>query len=90
MDYIVKDKGNHISLIEQEKEHLKTHIVTQYIALRKQKNLSQQDIANLTEIARPNIARIESGKHSPTLEILTKLAIALDMNLEINFTEKRE
>ena len=55
---------------------------------RKEKGYTQEDIAKATKIARPNVARIESGKNSPTIEVLTKLAHALDMQLELRFVEK--
>lgn len=89
MDYLVKDKNEYLVFVEQEKNRIKDHIVTQYVALRKAKKLSQEDVANLTGIARPNIARTESGRYVPTIEVLTKLAIALDMELEIKFVEKK-
>lgn len=87
MDYLVKQHGTSF-LIEQEKIRLKENIISQYITLRKEKHLSQENIANITGIARANIARIESGKNVPTIEVLTKLAFALDMDLEIKFVEK--
>lgn len=88
MDYIVKDnRDNHI-LIETEKNEIKDRILAEYISLRKAKQLSQEDISTRTGIARPNISRIENGKFDPTLEVLTKLASALDMKLEIRFVEK--
>ena len=52
--------------------------------------LFRSDISKATGIARPNIARIESGRNTPTLEVLTKLAGALDMELEIRFVEKEK
>lgn len=87
MDYIVKQQDTTI-IIEQTKREIKDNIIAQYIALRKAKHLTQEDIANRTGIARSNIARIESGKYVPTIEILTKLSIALDMRLDIRFIDK--
>lgn len=88
MDYSIKDNNGDLSFIETEKKVLKEQLLKEYISLRKAKNLSQEDIAFLTGIARPNISRIENGKYDPTLEVLTKLAAALDMKLEIRFVEK--
>ena len=45
--------------------------------LRKAKNLTQAELARAANIFRPNLARIEAGKHRPTLETLEKLAGAL-------------
>ena len=62
--------------------------IDKYIELRKKKGYSQEKIADITGIARTNIVRIESKKNMPTLEILLRLANALDMELEINFVER--
>lgn len=88
MDYTIRDNNGNLSFIETEKNILKEQLLKEYVSLRKAKNLSQEDIAFFTGIARPNISRIESGKYDPTLEVLTKLATALDMKLEIRFVEK--
>ena len=88
MDYLIQKDGITIR-IEEQRKRVGTDIVTQYVALRKEKGFTQEDISKATGIARPNIARIESGKNNPTLEVLTKLAGALDMELEIRFTEKK-
>lgn len=90
MDYFVKDNVGDLSCVEVEKNIVKERILLEYVSLRKEKKLSQEDIAALTGIARPNISRIENGKYDPTLEILTKLALALDMRLEIHFVNKGE
>lgn len=90
MDYFVKDNVGDLSCVEVEKNIIKEKILFEYVSLRKEKKLSQEDIAALTGIARPNISRIENGKYDPTLEILTKLALALDMRLEIHFVNKGE
>ncbi len=87
MDYLIQKDGITIR-IEEQRQRVGTDIVTQYVALRKEKGFTQEDISKATGIARPNIARIESGKNTPTLEVLTKLAGALDMELEIRFVEK--
>ena len=45
--------------------------------LRKARGLTQAQLARATGILRPNLSRIEAGKHRPTLETLEKLAAAL-------------
>lgn len=88
MDYIVK-QGDNTFIIEQKKIQIKKDIISQYVSIRKEKHMSQEDVASITGIARANIARIESGRYVPTIEVLTKLAMALDMELEIKFVEKK-
>lgn len=87
MDYYVKN-DDFVLLVEQEKNRTKDRIIDQYIELRKEKGFSQEKIANITGIARTNIIRIESKANVPTIEVLTKLAMALDMDLEIKFVPK--
>lgn len=87
MDYLINN-GTNSFLIETHKTQLREHIIDQYIKLRKEKGLSQEQIANHTGIARTNIVRIESKRNTPTIEVLLKLAEALDMELEIKFVEK--
>ena len=87
MDYYIND-GTNSYLIETHKLQIREHIIDQYIALRKAKGLSQEQVANRSGIARTNIVRIESKRNTPTIEVLLKLAEALNMELEINFVEK--
>ncbi|MGH7767546.1 MAG: helix-turn-helix domain-containing protein [Candidatus Binatia bacterium] len=45
--------------------------------LRKARGMTQAELARAAKILRPNLARIEAGKHRPTLDTLEKLAAAL-------------
>lgn len=47
---------------------------------RESLNLTQAAVAEATGIHRPNIARIEAGKHSPSLQTLHKISEALQMD----------
>lgn len=49
---------------------------------RERRGLKQDDLAKMTGIARPNIARIEQGRHIPSLMTLKRIADALltDLN----------
>lgn len=88
MDYSIKE-GGFEALAEIQKEKVKKQILDSYIALRKQKGITQQQVAQRTGMQRTNIVRIESGKYVPTLEVLVKLAMALDMDLEIRLVERK-
>ena len=50
--------------------------------LRKRKNLSQEELAELIDINFRTIQRIETGKNTPSLETLLKLSEALDINIQ--------
>lgn len=87
MDFTVREEDFEV-LVERQKERVKNQILTSYIKLRKEKGITQQEIADRTGIKRTNVARIESGKNAPTIEVLVKLAAALDMELEIRLVER--
>lgn len=51
--------------------------------LRKQKGLSQSELSELTGYTQSNIARIEGGKYSVGIDVLSKVAEALGAKVEI-------
>lgn len=87
MDFIAREEDFEV-LVERQKERVKNQILTSYINLRKERGITQQEIADRTGIKRTNVARIESGRNAPTIEVLVKLAAALDMELEIRLVER--
>jgi DNA-binding XRE family transcriptional regulator len=46
-------------------------------ALRLAAGLTQAELARRTGIHRPNIARVEAGRHTPSLDTLNRLASAI-------------
>jgi len=50
--------------------------------LREARNLSQQQLANLSGIPRPTWASLETGTANPTLAVLSKAAGALHVSIE--------
>ena len=48
--------------------------------LRKQKGLSQEELADSAGINRNYVGQIEREEKSPTVDVLEKLAIALEVN----------
>ncbi len=87
MDFTAREDDFEV-LVERQKERVKNQILTSYINLRKERGITQQEIADRTGIKRTNVARIESGRNAPTIEVLVKLAAALDMELEIRLVER--
>ena len=51
--------------------------------LRKQKGMTQQDLADITGNQRNHISRIESGKYSVGFDTLQTIAEALDADIRI-------
>ena len=50
------------------------------IELRKEKGLSQEKLANLSDLDRSNISRLERGHYAPTVITLYQIAEAFDLN----------
>jgi len=50
--------------------------------LRKQRNLTQEELAEMIDIAPRNLSRIEVGANFVTAETLEKILTALDINME--------
>ena len=51
-------------------------------ALRKEKQLSQQELADLVGVSRNTISSIETGQFCPTAKLALVLCIALDKSFE--------
>lgn len=51
-------------------------------ALRKEKGLSQEELAEKSGLNRPYISGIEQGKRNVSLEVMEKLAEALEVEMK--------
>jgi len=63
-------------------------IIRQIITLRKEKKITQKEMAELIGDRQSNISRLESGNYNPTLAKLKKIADCLDQRLDIRFVDK--
>ena len=77
-----------ISVLEQEQTRIKEEVARQYIACRKQKKMTQADVAAVAGMKRPNITRFETGDYNPTIDMLVKVAECMGMTVEIKLVEK--
>ena len=50
--------------------------------IRKEKNLSQQELADMVGVSRNTISSLETGQYEPTAKLALVLAVALDMKFE--------
>lgn len=50
--------------------------------LREARNLTQDQLAKLSDIPRPTLANLESGESNPTLSVLVKVAGAFQISVE--------
>ena len=62
-------------------EDIGPRIGSNVAALRKQRGMSQGELARTAGILGPNLSRLESGKHVPTLDVLLRVAQALNVTL---------
>lgn len=64
-----------------------SHIIKQ---LREQLGLIQRELAEQTGIKQPQLARIESGKQSPRLDTITRIASNVGYRIEIKLVPLHE
>lgn len=58
------------------------------IDARKQKHLTQKQLAERTGIDQADISKIETGNANPSLQMLKRLADGMDMILKLEFIPK--
>jgi len=66
-----------------EESRMEYRILGELIKLRKEKGLTQADIAEKTGYNQQAISRIEKHEHSPTLKTLCSLANALNVDIQL-------
>ncbi len=73
------------NLVKKEYDKLQPRyeIISQIIQARKEKNLTQEELAKKIGTQKSNISRLESGNYNPSLDFLIKVANGLEMNLQI-------
>lgn len=65
------------------KEEQRQRIGNDIATLRKEKGMTQQQIADMAEIKRPHITRVELGKYNFGFDTLQAIADALDADIRI-------
>jgi DNA-binding XRE family transcriptional regulator len=77
---ILKNEDVRKELKNNEAEY---KIIEEIIMVRKEKNLTQKDLAKLVGTKQSNISRFESGSYNPSLEFLNKIAHAMGKELQV-------
>lgn len=65
------------------KEENRQRIGNEIAALRQQKGMTQQDVADRADILRPHITRVEKGKYNFGFDTLQAIADTLDADIRI-------
>ncbi len=60
-------------------------IKRELIRLRIERGLTQKDLADIAGTKQSAISRLESGNYNPSIEFLSKIALALGKELHITF-----
>lgn len=89
-DYIIKVENDLVILIEEKQKNVRRDVIEQYILCRKERKMTQNDVANLLGTKRPNITRFENGTYNPTLDFLVKVAESMGKEVEIRLVDKEK
>ena len=68
-------------IVEEETKHY--YLLTSFKEAREKKGLSQEELARKAHVNRTTLSKIESGVRNATISTLDKLALAMDMKLDV-------
>ncbi len=63
-------------------------VISQVIALRNKRKMTQAELAKRIGTKQPSIARLESAGHAGTIRLLQRVAEALDARLEVRLVPR--
>lgn len=89
-DYIVASGKELELLIEKKQKEIRRDVGEQYVRCRKERKMTQADIADALGVKRPNITRFENGSYNPTIDMLVKIAECMGKEVEIRLVDKTE
>lgn len=89
MDFIYSFDGEEIS-IELTQKSTREDVIKQYVDCRKAKKMTQDELSKIAGVSRPNISRFESGRYNPSLEMMVRLAAALEMDVCVKLEAKKQ
>ncbi|MCI8958921.1 MAG: helix-turn-helix transcriptional regulator [Lachnospiraceae bacterium] len=72
-----------VSTVEREKINFEVELIGKMIEAREKKGLSQRELARLSGVRQPAIARLESMKATPQIDTLLKILAPLGYTLSI-------
>ena len=72
-----------VSLAEREKINFEIELIEKVIEAREQKGLSQRELAEISGVKQPAIARLESMKTTPQIDTLFKILNPLGYTISI-------
>ena len=63
-------------------------LIAQLVEARIEQGISQTELARRLGIHRSSICRLESGTQNPTLDMIIKIASALDKDISLKLSDK--
>ena len=73
---------------EWEAQEPKFQLIKTMLIGRARHHLSQRQLSKISGISQADISKLESGKASPTLDNICRIANAFDMNVNLAFEPK--
>lgn len=64
---------------------MKKKLVTTLKDYRLEKNISQQELANIVDVRRETIIRLEKGEYNPSLQLAMDIAEVFNVSVETLF-----
>lgn len=64
-------------------------LIAQLVEARIEQGISQTELARRLGIHRSGICRLESGTQNPTLDMIIKIASALDKDISLKLSDKK-
>ena len=80
-DYMADE--TRVSMVEKQKINFEVELIGKMIEAREKKGLSQRELAKLSGVKQPAIARLESMKVVPQIDTLFKILAPLGYTLSI-------
>lgn len=84
------DDDEYVSPEEREQINFQVALIGKMIEARERKGLSQRDLAKLSGVKQPAIARLESMKTAPQIDTLLKILRPLGYTLSITPINNRQ
>lgn len=87
----MKNMFEYINYIEPIKtnEELEKDFINDFIAFRKENNLTQELLGLYSKVSRTKVARIEAGMHSPTVKNLIQILGPIGYTIKIEKIKKK-
>ncbi|HEL0027296.1 helix-turn-helix transcriptional regulator [Streptococcus equi] len=58
--------------------------------IRKQKGITQEELANALEVSRQTIGSLENGRYNPSITLAFKIARFFDLTIEQIFSDEED